>query len=164
MISLKDLGYFARYIFDHPRETSAQDLAIASEVVGWDRLVAAFTKVTGQKAAFVPQTIDEWFGNFTNVDQPAARDFQQGFLQGLHQDKTTFRKNFTGFWCLFRDDILKRDMDWVRKINPETEDLETWMKRVGYTGSFQHVLKNAEEGYSDESGSFKVNVEKVKLL
>jgi hypothetical protein len=65
---------------------------------------------------------------------------------------------------LYRDDILKRDMDWVRRINPETEDLETWMKRVGYTGSFQHVLKNAEEGYIDESGSFKVNVEKVKLL
>ncbi|KAF8585889.1 NAD(P)-binding protein [Ramaria rubella] len=163
MVSLKDLGFFARYIFDHPHETSAQDLEIVSECVGWDHLVSTFVKVTGQKAVFVRQTLPEWFDNFNGIDKPLARDFHEGFKKGFNAEKTTWRENFSGFWSMWRDDVIKRDMEWVKNINPETEDLETWMKRVGYAGSFQHVLKIVEDGQKDGS-SFGINLEVTNKL
>jgi len=95
---------------------------MASDIVGWDRLIATFTKVTGQKAVFVPLTLDEWWNNFTGTDQAAA-DFSEGFKRGLHKDKTSFRQNISGIWTLWRDDILTRDMDWVRRINPRRKTL-----------------------------------------
>jgi len=39
MIALADLGFWARWTFDHRKETSAKDLEVASDMVGWDRLV-----------------------------------------------------------------------------------------------------------------------------
>lgn len=39
MITLKDLGWWARYAFDHRAETSARELNVTSERVGWDYLV-----------------------------------------------------------------------------------------------------------------------------
>ena len=63
MIALEDLGFFARYSFDHRAEVSAQDLEIATDWVSWDRLVATFTKVTGHKAEYLRQSLDSegWF-------------------------------------------------------------------------------------------------------
>ena len=49
MIALEDLGFFARYAFDHRASVSGKELEVASDWVGWDDLVATFTKVTGQK-------------------------------------------------------------------------------------------------------------------
>lgn len=74
MIALSDLGFFARYSFDNPERVSGKDLEVASEMVGWDYLVETFTRVTGQKAVVVNQTIDEWFENFTGVDKPFANE------------------------------------------------------------------------------------------
>jgi hypothetical protein len=39
MIALKDLGWWARYTFDHRPETSGSELNITSERIGWDYLV-----------------------------------------------------------------------------------------------------------------------------
>lgn len=64
MIALEDLGFWARYTFDHRFETSAKDLEVASDMVGWDYLASAFTKVTGKPAVVIDQTLDEWFDNF----------------------------------------------------------------------------------------------------
>lgn len=164
MVSLKDLGFFARYIFDHPHGTSAIDLEIASELVGWDRLVEAFTKATGQKAVYVRQTLDEWFDNFIGVDYPVARNFHEGFKQGSFTEKTTWRQNFSGWWSLWRDDVVKRDMRWVKTINPGTEDLESWMKGIGYDGSFQTLLKVVEDDQIEDPSRFRINFEKTKQL
>lgn len=164
MVSLKDLGFFVRYIFDHPRETSAKDLEIASELVGWDSLVATFTKVTGKKAVYVRQTLDEWFDNFIGVDYPVARDFHEGFKHGQYADKMTWRENFTGWWRVWRDDVVKRDMEWVKRINPDTEDVETWMKRNGYDGSFSSPLKVVEDDQKGDPSRFRINRERTRLL
>lgn len=61
MIALPDLGYFARYTFDHREETSGKDLEVASEMVQWSELVKTFQKVTGNKAEYKPVSLDEWF-------------------------------------------------------------------------------------------------------
>ena len=79
MIALSDLGYFARYTFDHRAETSGQELEIASDVVGWNYLAKTFMKVTGKKAQVVDQTLDEWFANFAGVDEPLANEKQLAY-------------------------------------------------------------------------------------
>lgn len=81
MITLSDLGYFARYSFDHREEVSGKDLEVASQMVTWDGpdgVVETFKRVTGQKAVYVPQSVDEWLGNFTNTDFPAAVELKHG--------------------------------------------------------------------------------------
>jgi hypothetical protein len=67
MIALSDLGWWARYTFDHRAETSARDLEVASDWVGWDYLRETFESVTGKKAVVVHQTVDEWMGNWSGI-------------------------------------------------------------------------------------------------
>lgn len=140
MIALSDLGYFARYTFDHRELTSGKDLEVASEMVGWDHLVATFQKVTGKKAVAVFQTIDEWMANFKDPEITVAYERTPG-------DGLTWRQNFSGWWAAFRDDILKRDMKWIREVNPNGHTLESWMRAVNYTGDRPStlLLKDAED-------------------
>ncbi len=77
MIALEDLGFFARYTFDHRAETSGKDLEIATDWVNWDYLVETFTKVTGEKAEFLRQPLDEWFKNWLRADHPIANERHQ---------------------------------------------------------------------------------------
>ncbi|KAH9928431.1 NAD(P)-binding protein [Amylocystis lapponica] len=142
MIALSDLGFFARYTFDNRAMTSGQELEVASDWVGWEYLVETFQKVTGQKAVVMDQSLDDWFANFEGVDKPVANERQDG------DGSTTWRSNFSGWWALWRDDIIKRDMEWVRRINPRGHTLESWMRATDYTGDLHrgHVLKNSEDG------------------
>jgi len=155
MIALSDLGYFARYTFDHRAETSAKDLEVASDMVGWDYLVSTFSKVTGQKAIYLRQTLPEWFKNIQDIDRPLANE------RGLQDDgTTTWGENFKGWWSVFRDDILERDMGWIRSIHPKVHTLESWMKENNYTGKLNGgLLKNVEDGKS-----VRRNVERISSL
>lgn len=147
MIALSDLGFFARYIFDHRTETSGQDLRVTSDVVGWDYLVETYRKVTGKKAVVVYQSLDEWFNNFDHVDVPLASNlWKDGTTNG---ETTTWRKNFTAWWKIYRDDILHFNIDWIRRINPNGHTVESWMREKGYTGqAITHLLKATEDGKS----------------
>lgn len=60
MVALADIGFFSRYTFDNREITSGKDLEVASEVIGWDDLAKTFTKVTGEKAIYLPLSLDEW--------------------------------------------------------------------------------------------------------
>lgn len=89
MIALSDLGFFARYAFDHRSEVSGKDLEVASQMVHWDGpegLVETFKRVTGQKAVFVRQTVDEWMNNLDHTDEPVALDMEKG--------NTSWKTNF----------------------------------------------------------------------
>lgn len=142
MIALSDLGYFARYTFDHRAQNSGKDLEIASDMVSWDYLVSTFQKVTGNKAVYVRQNFDEWFNNFNGVDMPVATQVKE-----VTPTTTTWRKNFTAWWSLYKDDVLKRDMEWIRSVHPELKTVEAWMRENKYTGELQNdLLKNQEDG------------------
>lgn len=141
MITFEDLGYFARYTFDHRAETNKQDLRVASDIVSWEYLVETFRKVTGQKAIAKYQTYDDWVANFTNTEYPVASN------QKLGDGTTTWKENFRKWWNMYNDDIFKRDMDWVRSIHPNVKSLETWMRETNYTGKLElDLLKSAEDG------------------
>ncbi|TDL18911.1 NAD-P-binding protein [Rickenella mellea] len=154
MIALTDLGFFARYSFDNPELVSGKDLEVASDIVGWDYLVETFQRVTGQKAVVVHESIDEWMDNFAKTDRPVANERPVG------DGSTTWKENFTAFWKLWQDDVLKRDMDWIRSVNPGGHTLESWMRTTGYTGQLKTgLLKNAEDGKAISS-----NPDKIKSL
>jgi len=142
MIALSDLGWWARYTFDHRTETSGKDLEIASEMVGWDDLVKTFTKVTGKPAVFKRQTVDQWWGNFTHIDGPVASEKKEG------DGSTTVRQNFSSFWRLYRDDIIQRDVEWLRRVHPKGKTVESWMREHNYTGELRGTaqIKSVEEG------------------
>ncbi|KAG6915385.1 hypothetical protein DXG01_011757 [Tephrocybe rancida] len=141
MISLDDLGWWVRYTLDNREATSGKDLEIASDMVGWDYLSEVFTKVTGTPSVHKRISLDEWFACLTGAHRPIANEKQEG------DGSTTIRQSFSGFWCLWRDDIIKRDMDWVRSIHPKGYTLENWMRATGYTGRIgSTALKNAEDG------------------
>ncbi|KAI0342005.1 NAD(P)-binding protein [Trametopsis cervina] len=140
MIALEDLGFWARYAFDHREELSTKDLEVASDMVGWDYLKDSFERATGNKATVVYQTIDDWMKNLDRTDYPIANEREYG------DGSTTWRENFTGFWSMWRDDVIKRDMNWIRKVNPETYTVEKWMREHEYTGELTlGVLKNVED-------------------
>ncbi|KDQ21957.1 hypothetical protein BOTBODRAFT_26361 [Botryobasidium botryosum FD-172 SS1] len=140
MIALSDLGWWARYIFDNRAKTSGKDLEVASEIVSWPHLVETFTRVTGQPAAYVPLTLDAYWDTFTNPDIPVANALSGG---------TTFRENFSGFWAMWRDDIVKRDMEWIKSVHPGTVSLEQWIRETRYVGArpTSSLLKNVEDGH-----------------
>jgi len=138
MISLEDLGWYARWIFDHPSESSGLDLKVATDHVGWQALAETFTKVTGKPARFIDLSFDEYFAKFgPKADKPTAHQAPGGM---------TIRQNFTGFWSLWRANVVKRDYPFLDKIHPNRLSLEDWMKHVKYDGERKTVLKNWEDG------------------
>lgn len=152
MVALDDVGYFARYSFDHRSEVSSKDLLITSDLIGWEHLVKTFTKVTGKPAVYVRQTFDEWVANFDNTDQPLASDLM-GKPEGTNV--ITWRQNFSAWWAMWRDGIVKRDLDWVRSVHPRVLDLETWMRKTGYTGEIERTLLKGSE--NDKSVRVRIN-------
>ena len=53
-------------------------------------------------------------------------------------------------------------MNWIRKINPKTRSVETWMRENNYTGdATTALLKNIEARGSQFEG---LNVDKEKVL
>lgn len=156
MIVLPDLAFFVRYTFDHRADTSAQNLDVTGEMVAWEDLVKTFTKVTGQPAVFKRQTFDDWWKNFTNVDKPVANERTHG------DGSTTIRQNFTAFFKLWRDDIISRDVDWIRSIHPKLQSVEGYMRETNYDGNLGKLtlLKSTEDG----KGGLSVNFDQAKTL
>ncbi|KZT36381.1 nmrA-family protein [Sistotremastrum suecicum HHB10207 ss-3] len=142
LIALKDLGYFARYIFDHREEFSAQDLQVTSDIVSWSQLAETFTKATGKRAKFIDVPIEGWLGLLKDTDKPLANKF----YDSGSTEHTTWAQNFTNWWNLYHDDIIKRDLDAIKKIHPGLRSVEAWMVETKYDGSFKNLLKNSEEG------------------
>ncbi|OSC99633.1 NAD-P-binding protein [Trametes coccinea BRFM310] len=143
MVTLEDAGFFARHIFDHRETTSAQELEIASDWVDWPYLVATFTKVTGQPAVYLPLSMEEWFGLWVqdDINMPLANE------KKAPDGSTTWKENFMAWWSQYRDNLIKRDWEWLREVNPYRHTLETWMRATAYTGDIDlTLLKNSQDG------------------
>ncbi|KAJ7250156.1 NAD-P-binding protein [Mycena haematopus] len=145
LIALEDLGWWARYTFDHRAETSGRELNIASECVHWDDLVKTFTEVTGKPAVYKRLSVDEFLGIFDEerLEEPIATEKKRG------DGSKTMRQNFGAFYRVLRDDIIDKDMEWVRSVHPGTYTLERWMRENEYTGRSQSILKNRLDGKMD---------------
>ena len=132
IITLADLGYFSRYIFDHPAETAGKNLELASDYLAWSDLAAAFTRVTGLPAIYQPVTYQQWLAAHPLKDAPAAVEDPSGM---------SFADNFRAWWKLFEDDVCARDMEFCRRLHPKLQDIETWIRATGYDGRPKPLLK-----------------------
>ncbi|KAF7340476.1 NmrA domain-containing protein [Mycena venus] len=145
MVALEDLGWWARWTFDHRSETSGRNLGVTSEFVDWNYLVEIFTKVTGKPAVFKRLTLDEWWSLFDEklVSLPFGNE-----RRDEPSSTVTLRDNYSGFWRILRDGFFDDmyDMGWIRSIHPETYTLEKWLRVSNYDAMDKPVLKNAVDG------------------
>lgn len=140
LIYLPDLGRYARWMFDTPDRSNGMNLQIATENVGWDYLTKTFTEVTGRNAIFKDVTLDEYFasGIFPNPEMKVGHSVD-------HNDHTlmTYRENFSGFWNVWKDDLVKVDYALLDDILPDrVKTVGEWMKLSGYKGDRVSVLKD----------------------
>ncbi|KAF5373369.1 hypothetical protein D9757_009748 [Collybiopsis confluens] len=127
MISLDDLGWWSRYIFDHPPQTSGKELKVASEWITMDEVVETFVRVTGIPAIRAKIPTEEFWS------------FRSSF-------PSTRRKTFEGMYSVWRDDLLTRDMDWVTSVYPHRTTLEKWLREREWKGEWVVYRDDSESG------------------
>jgi NmrA-like family len=120
MISLDDIGWWTRYTFDHLSETSGQELKIATEMMSMEQVAEIFTRVTGIPAVRKHVSMEEYWA--TRPSFPP-------------RPRTYLKTVYSAVYNTWRDNILTRDMEWIRKTHPTGFTLETWIKTKGYDGS-----------------------------
>src|SRR5258708_2334028 len=153
LIALSDLGWWARHIFDSPKTTTGKHLKVASHPITWPQLVDTFKRVTGLPAEYKPVTMDAYFALWEGADQPVATQLAYG--------TTSFEQNFRGFFSQWRDNIVHRDMDWLKSVHPRTKSVEQWMREEHYQGDLSlSLLKNAE----DKAVKYKRSPQKISPL
>jgi hypothetical protein len=131
-VALEDCGYYARWLFDNPERASGMDLEVAIEDVDYQRLAAAFEKVTGRPARYIDTDLDSYW----NGPLKMAANLPAGY-NADPRDKSTmsFRDNFTGFWNIWKHKIVKRDYALLDEIHPNRiKSVEQWLRREDQLG------------------------------
>jgi hypothetical protein len=131
-VALEDCGYYARWLFDNPERSNGMNLEVAIEQVHYHELAAAFERVTGHPA----QYIDTDLGDYWNGPLKMAANLPAGY-NADSRDKSTmsFRDNFTGFWNLWKHEIIRRDYALLNDIHPgRIKTVEEWLRREDQLG------------------------------
>lgn len=136
LIALDDLGWWARYILDNPSCTTGNNLKIASEPVSFPQIVETFKRATGLSAEYEALSMDDYFKLWNGDEIPMAYDDPQG---------KSWEDNFRAFWAVWRDGLVKRDMEWIRSVHPPTS-LEQWIRDRNYIGKMGLTLLKDMEG------------------
>ncbi|KIY68712.1 NAD-P-binding protein [Cylindrobasidium torrendii FP15055 ss-10] len=130
LISLDDIAFYVRYIFDNREQTSGEILHPVSDLVTGVQLADTFAKVTGKQATYEDTSLDVWAQNTgLDVNAPMASvEKQRG------DGSITVGEDFAAFWNTFRKGLVKKNVDLNKKINPGSLNLERWMRKYNYTG------------------------------
>lgn len=127
-VALEDCGYYVRWLFDNPSRANGMDLEVAIEHVRYDDLAAAFERVTGHPAQYIDTSLEFYFagGLKQAADKPA------GYNADPNDSSTmSFRDNFTGFWNMWRHNIITRDYALLDEIHPNrVRTAEEWIRRA----------------------------------
>lgn len=125
-VALEDCGYYVRWLFDHPDRANGMDLSVAIAAIPYSELAAAFTTVTGHPAQYIDTSLDEYWEKFgKGADKPA------GYNADIKDRSTmSFRDNFTGFWNMWKYEVLERDYALLDEIHPgRVRSAEEWFRR-----------------------------------
>ncbi|KAJ7896845.1 hypothetical protein B0H13DRAFT_1884912 [Mycena leptocephala] len=87
-----------------------------------------------EPAVYKAQSVEEWWTNFDD-----------GVNRFIGNSSMTVKQYFSGFWNIFRDELVPRDMAWIRSVHPGTRTLEDWMRENNYTGGGGTALKIRED-------------------
>lgn len=161
-VNLDDCEFYVRWMMDHQERADGMDLEVAIDLIGYDDLAAAFTKVTGHPARYIDTGLDQYWttGPMGTGQRPAGYNASE-------EDRATMsvRSNFTGFWNLWKASggnkgIVRRDFKLLDEIHPgRVKTAEEWFRREeekskkeGTPGLWERVnnlrpvLKIAEDG------------------
>ena len=143
-VSLADLAWYARYMFEHPVEFQGDLLSVGIEHASGQMIAEAFSSVTGKPARFQPLTQEKREERLPEVkmgtahspgyEDPTLVTARQMFIPWLNIWAES-RRN-TGLWT--------RDYSRLDKIKPDRlKTLEQWMRAVDYPADIQprKVLK-----------------------
>ncbi|KAF7554097.1 hypothetical protein G7Z17_g3166 [Cylindrodendrum hubeiense] len=145
LVSLVELGWFARYMFEHPEEFVGDLLSVGIQHVTGQMMADAFVTVTGQKARYEPLTKQELESSFTTVKMGT------GHSPG-YDDPTlvTWRQMFVPWWTIWHEShgntgLWTKDYERLDKIKPDRmKNIEEWMRSVDYKAGMKAriVLKS----------------------
>ena len=136
--SIEEIGYFARWVFEHPAESAGLNVKLAVEHVSLPMFAEALTEVTGKPARSKNISIEEWMrtGSFAKI-----LDHKMGLSSEPADDPSllTIEQNFSAWMRLYQrsggnQGLLRRDYELLDKIHPKrVKSLKEWMKKTGYT-------------------------------
>jgi uncharacterized protein YbjT (DUF2867 family) len=109
-------------IFDHPEKYAGQSLPVIGDMITPGEMVETFTRVTGKKAAYASAfKREELLHHFP----PFAA--LEGFV-----NESIGMVEYTVEYGYFRGD---RDLEWSRRINPQSLTWEQFLKTTGWDGT-----------------------------
>lgn len=136
-VALEDCGFYARWLFDNPDRANGMNLEVAIEHVEYQKLAEAFTRVTGHPAQYIDITLGEYWEGEGPLKH--AANLPTGY-NADPSDKSTmsFKKNFTGFWNMWKDGIITRDYAFLDEIHPNRiKTAEEWLRREDELGKIK---------------------------
>ena len=118
MVALEDIGWFAAHLLKNPQDFAGRTLPIMSQSLTLDEVAETFSRVTGIPAEHrdIPAEA-QW-----PAAMPIAHD-----LWNMHRYVQQIG------W--------QRDYEALRRIHPELQSFETWLRRTGWRGEPREVQK-----------------------
>ncbi|KAF2164715.1 hypothetical protein M409DRAFT_56524 [Zasmidium cellare ATCC 36951] len=133
-ITIRDIGAYALAIFLDPVGWSGKTLYPGSHYATGPEIAETLTRVTGLPAKFLSMDTEEWK---KAMGARGTAPLVVGDDEGI-----TLGENFAMTWAAWGEDVfVERDFEALRKLHPELESLEGWMRRTGYDGTEKPFLR-----------------------
>jgi len=140
LIPLEMYGVRVRWMLENPQLSIGRYVSAGPFPLTYPDIVEAFEKVNKIPARFQPVLTEEWMERvspFVDVDKNLPRGSSK-------DDPTTFtfRKSFTAWWNLWRDNIddpsiAEEAAAWADEYYPtRAKSIEEWMRNTGYGKGF----------------------------
>ncbi|KAH8797920.1 hypothetical protein F5884DRAFT_905764 [Xylogone sp. PMI_703] len=142
---LDDMGYYVRWILEHPEKSAGMNLKVGVEHATMGGLAKSFTEVTGKPAKGTNIDIDQWFDQ---VGWSQSREHKMGSSTAGPDDPTllTVYDSFSGWWRSYQRSggnvgLIRRDYELLDEIYPHrTRSIKEWMQRVGFDGDTLEIV------------------------
>ena len=141
-VALDDCGVYVRWLFDNPSRSNGLDLEVAIAPIPYSELTAAFTRVTGHPAQYIDQSLTEHWSN--GGEWAKAAKLPAGYNAGA--GSMTIQENFTGFWNVWKYEVLKRDYKLLDEIHPQRiKSAEEFFRREEEKGGKGSLWKRVQK-------------------
>jgi hypothetical protein len=135
-VPIADLAWYARYVFEHPREMEGELLGAAMGHISGDMIAAAFTAVTGAPAVFEPSDLLEAAATWPPDRKIGLAGSPPGF-----DDPTlmTMAGQLVPWYTIWQESggnrgLWQRDYERLDRIHPgRIKTMEQWMRSVGFS-------------------------------
>jgi hypothetical protein len=151
LMTLQDCGAFALHMFQNREEWSGKTLLATSHFATGNDLAETLARVAGVKARYEPITVKEWVDTLPYADAPVSTMYPDGITVG---------QNFAMWWPGFQESILAnlgtRDLKEMKRINPNLQSLEDWIRDNKWDGTAKQILKGfIDAGITAEAQQLK---------